>query len=353
MTAESTSQPNVRVPRRQLGARGPAVSVFGLGSWHTWDRAEFREAVRVARRAIDCGVNLFDVGIYRSPRPGGGLPSATDLILSRILSAAGVDRGSYLLASKVWMFTDRGIPGPTGQVDEALFRFGTDYADILVVGEMIDYSIDLEPLVVEIGSLLAGGKARWWGVNNWSAAELTRVCELADAHSVPRPTFAQVRYSLTRRSIAQGEPLRAVLERTGMAMQASDVMEGGILAGNLSPARPVGFDPGDLQGRMRELAPRIAELARRFGATPAQLALAYPLLDPRTASVLFGLRTLAQLEDNLGAIRLLDRHGAELAAATAGLWLDKDVVRADASWSVEPGADPAPLRKHIVEQYRG
>lgn len=348
----TTAQPGSRIPRRTLGAGGPAVSIFGIGSWHTWDRADFREAVRLVRHAIDSGINLFDVGIYRSPKPGG-LPSATDLLLSRILAAAGVARNDYLLSSKVWMFTDRGIPGPIGQVDEALFRFGSDHADILVLGEIIDYHLDMEPVVVEVGKLLAAGKARWWGVNNWSAEEITRVCGIADAQRVPRPQFAQVRYSLTRRSVAQGAPLRAVLERTGMALQASDVMEGGILAGNLSPTRPVGFDPGELQGRMRALAPEIAGIARRFGATPAQLALAFPLVDPRTASVLFGVRTLTQLQANLGAADLLARHGEALAAATADLWLDKDVVRADASWSVEPNADPAPLKRHIVEQYRG
>lgn len=48
--------------------------------------------------------------------------------------------------------------------------------------------------------------------------------------------------------------------------------------------------------------------------------------------MLFGVSRLEQLEDNLGALELLDRVGAEeVRAATAGLWVDRG-VNADGTW---------------------
>jgi L-glyceraldehyde 3-phosphate reductase len=55
------------------------------------------------------------------------------------------------------------------------------------------------------------------------------------------------------------------------------------------------------------------EIASRRGQSLAQMAIAWTLRDPRVTSALIGARTVAQLEDSLGALRALDFSEDELA----------------------------------------
>lgn len=110
-------------------------------------------------------------------------------------------------------------------------------------------------------------------------------------------------------------------------MQASDVLEGGILAGNTSPGRQIGRDPGDVRTRIQEAAAGIAKLAAELDATPAQLCIAFPLTHPSTATVLFGASRMERLTDNSAALEVLDRVGpSRLRALMAPFWVDRDVV---------------------------
>jgi L-glyceraldehyde 3-phosphate reductase len=55
------------------------------------------------------------------------------------------------------------------------------------------------------------------------------------------------------------------------------------------------------------------EIAKRRGQTLAQMALAWVLRDPRVTSALIGASSVAQLENNLGALENLDFEDEELA----------------------------------------
>ena len=56
------------------------------------------------------------------------------------------------------------------------------------------------------------------------------------------------------------------------------------------------------------------EIAGRRGQTLAQLALAWALRDQRVTSALIGASSVAQLEQNVGALRKLEFDPSELAA---------------------------------------
>jgi aryl-alcohol dehydrogenase-like predicted oxidoreductase len=61
-------------------------------------------------------------------------------------------------------------------------------------------------------------------------------------------------------------------------------------------------------GRISEQSLAVADLvraiARDIGKTPAQVALAWTLVNPAVCSPVLGVRTPAQLEDNLGALEV-------------------------------------------------
>lgn len=311
------------LPKRRIGTKGPVASVLSLGSWHIYDRMDFSDSVAMVREAADHGLNMFDVGVYGFP--GHQPPVFTDVLFSAIIRAAGVERDQYLLSSKLWL---EGYPEQSlrAQLENALFRAGTDHADIAVLGDLRKDGIDLRRLVLDLAELEESGLLGCWGVNNWSAGNIQALLDIAAEEGVNGPQMAQLKYSLSRRSIADGEPF-AALFRQGLTMQASDVMEGGILAGKLNPGREVGRDPGSIRDRIIDSFPGIKALSSDLGTTPAQLCIAFTLTHPANATTLFGASSVEQLRSNLAAVELVERVGSdELRRLAEPFWADKGVV---------------------------
>ncbi|MFC6885192.1 MULTISPECIES: aldo/keto reductase [Actinomadura] len=325
-----------QVPERRLGADGPWVPALALGSWHTWDRMDRDEAADLVRTAVGRGARLFDVAHYDSGPHAEG--AVTDVLFGEAVRAAGIERDRYLLCGKLWLW-DYPAASFAEQLKVALGRIGTARADYVVAGDFLGET-DLRAVVTDIAELVRAGRFTAWGVNNWSADDIGFACRFAADEGLVPPTFAQLKYSLARRSVPEGAPFAALCAREGLALQASDVLEGGILAGRLEPRRRIGADPGGIRDRIRAAYPEVERAAARFEATPAQLAIAYCLTHPAAANVLVGVSGLRQFEENLGALALLERHGGELRDAVSRLWLDRGVVDPGASWGTDAPSTP-------------
>ncbi|AIG77114.1 Hypothetical protein AJAP_21280 [Amycolatopsis japonica] len=311
------------IPQRRIGRDGPLTGVLSLGSWHTYDRMDFREAVDLVRTAVDSGITLFDVGVYGFP---GATPVFTDVLFSAMVRAAGLRREDYLLSAKLWL---EGYPEHNlrDQLDNALFRAGVEHADLVVLGDLRRDDTDLHRLVLDLNELREAGLIRHWGVNNWSATTIRALHDFAAAENVPGPAIAQLKYSVARRSIPDGEPFAKVFGELGVTLQSSDIFEGGILLGKNSGARQVGRDPGDIRERIAASAPALAKIAGDLDATPAQLCLAFTLTHPANTTTLFGATSTEQLKDNLGAVDLVERVGAaQLRELVEPYWADRGVV---------------------------
>ncbi len=310
----------VSAPRRALG--GIDVPALALGSWHTYDRMDFEDAVALVGTAIDRGVNMFDVGVYGFP--GMKPPAITDVLFSAIIRATGIARSGYLLSEKIW--TDAYEGGFATQFERALFRVGTDHADIAVLGDIHRDDITMHDIATAMQELVDKGLVTVWGVNNWSAANIAELRRIAAAEGLAAPAFAQLKYSVARRSIPDGEPF-AALFADGFLFEASDVLEGGYLTGNPNREREVGRDPGEVRARLVEYLPEYVAVAESLGTTPAQLAVAFTLTHPANATTLVGVTRLEQLEDNLAAFALVERIGAaDIRAAVEPFWADRGVV---------------------------
>lgn len=311
------------IPKRRIGRSDLETSVFALGSWHIYDRMHFEDAVEMVRTARDRGINLFDVGVYGTPDTP---PGHTDVLFSAIIRAAGVEREDYLLSEKLWLEGWEPGAGFRPQLERALFRVGTDYTDLVILGDLRRDDVGLRDIVLDLASLRDAGLIRAWGVNNWSASNVQALVDIAAAEGVPAPDIAQLKYSVSRRSIPDGAPFAPLWEQ-GLSMEASDVMEGGHLAGKVSTDRQVGRDPGSIRDRIIADVPAFVTLAEELGSTPAQLAIAFTLTHPATATTLFGASSVAQLEANLGSLELLERVGAEtIRARVEPFWADRDLV---------------------------
>lgn len=315
--------------RRTLGPAGPRVPTLALGSWNTWDRMSDEDAVRMIVRAVEADAGFFDVAHYdMGPHAEN---SRTDLLFGEAFRRSGVARDDVFLCGKLWLWEwpQRGF---REQLTTSLARIGVDRFDAVVVG---DFAVapQWDQLIADVGELFDENLFSTWGISSWYIGETRTALAAADALGVQRPGFAQLKYSVARRAMAEGAAYRELFEDGTLSLQASDVFEGGVLLGNAAPSRKIGADIGGIRERIIAVAPEFARIAAEFDATPAQAAIAFCLADSATANVLFGASRLDQLESNLRARELAARHGAELRAAVAGLALDQEVP-ADGSTSV-------------------
>ncbi len=322
------------VPIRRLGPGGPEAPVFALGSWNIWDRMEAAERRALISRAVEVGSAFFDVAYYNMGPHAEA--SRTDLLFGEALHELGLARSDYRLCGKLWLW-EYPATGFAGQMDESLERIARGGAEVgsfdtVVVGDFMS-DIDIAQVVRDVQAEIDRGSFASWGVNNWPAESLQLALDTAASEGLTPPSFAQLKYGIARRSMAEGEFYGRWFREGTLALQASDAFEGGILVGKLSPNRKIGADVGGIRARIVAAYPRVAEIARSFGATPAQLGLAFCLANPATANVLFGASSVRQFDDNLGAISLLDAIGADvIRESVAELWLDRE-VRADGVWA--------------------
>ncbi|MGW5704241.1 aldo/keto reductase [Amycolatopsis japonica] len=300
---------------------GFATSALSLGSWNTWDRMDFDDAVRLIRHAVDSGVTLFDVAHYdMGPHAE---QSRTDLLFGEAIRAAGIKRDEYQLCGKLWLW-DYPNTGFAKQLETSFDRVGVERAEAVVVGDYFERP-DIPRIVTEVAEQIRLGRFDVWGVNNWRAADLDLALEFAASEGLPAPRFAQLKYSIARRSMAEGSFYGKHFEAGRLTLQASDVFEGGVLLGK-TPSRKIGADPGEIRESIRAAAARVAAVAGDFGVSSSQLAVAFCLAYEPVVNVLFGVSRMAQLEDNLGAVALAASRGAEVRAALEDLWLDRSVA---------------------------
>ena len=317
-----------KVPTKRLGPGGPEIPVFALGSWNIWDRMEAGERRALIERAVEAGTAFFDVAYYNMGPHAEA--SRTDLLFGEAIREVGLARAEFQVCGKLWLWEYPGT-GFAEQMETSLDRIGLDAFETVVVGDFMG-DIDIAQVVRDVQGQIEAGRFAGWGVNNWPAEAMELALDTAAEEGLTPPSFAQLKYGLVRRSMAEGEHYGRWFREGTLALQASDAFEGGILVGKLAPKRKIGADVGGIRDRIVAAYPEVERIARSLDATPAQLGLAFCLANPATANVLFGASSVRQLEDNLGSIALLERIGAEaIRRLTRGLWIDRD-VRSDGVW---------------------
>jgi aryl-alcohol dehydrogenase-like predicted oxidoreductase len=307
----------VAVGRRPLGTSGIHVSELALGSWRTYERIPRDAGIAVMRKARELGINFLDDARYNDETGTAPMKSGySEVVFGELFRASGWKRDEVVLANKLWweFWPEQRA---AAELEGSLGRMGMDYID-LAYAERPPAGLTMHEIVHDIGALIAAGKVRAWGVLNWKPGLIVEAVDEASAQGVPPPCAAQLAYSLVRRSPVEDRDMANALDAAGASVVASFTLDGGALTGKYAEPGARGRLAGRLDDEFHQAALKAARdlrvLADRLARKPAPMAIAFALLNPRVASVLFGATTPEQVVENVSAAEIASAMDEETIA---------------------------------------
>lgn len=294
---------------RFLGKTGVKVSSLALGTMSFGGDADEATSSALFSRARDAGINVFDTAdVYNSGR--------SETMLGRFVAAAGC-RDEVVIASKAYFPTGRG-PNDRGTsryhlvraVEGSLRRLATDRIDLFYLHRFDDHAA-LDETLRGLEDLVRAGKVLYPAASNFAAWQAARAIGVAERAGWAPIVCMQPMYNLLKRQ-AEVELLpMAHAER--IAVMPYSPLAGGLLSGKYDgdgANRPEGSRLATnkmYQTRYGEAAywsaaQALAAIAREVGCTPAALAVAWVAAHPAVTAPLLGARSVAQLDEALGAV---------------------------------------------------
>jgi L-glyceraldehyde 3-phosphate reductase len=314
-----------QLPYRRCGRSGLKLPEVSLGLWQNFGEGAPVETQRaIIRRAFDLGVTHIDLANNYGP-PYGSAETNFGHILRGDLRPY---RDELVISTKagydMW-------PGPYGDwgsrkyllasLDQSLRRMGLDYVDIFY-SHRADPQTPLDETIGALDTAVRSGRALYAGISSYSPARTEEAAAIARQLGT-RLLIHQPSYSLLNRWIEHG--LLDVLEREGMGCIAFSPLAQGMLTRKYlqgipegsRASRPGSFSKDLLTERNLAHVRALNEIAAARGQTLPQMALAWALRDHRVTSVLIGASSVAQLEENLGAVSGAGFGAEELSAIDA------------------------------------
>jgi aryl-alcohol dehydrogenase-like predicted oxidoreductase len=302
---------------RMLGNTGFHVSEICLGTMTFGGKGFFAQVGRVDQknatalvaRALEAGVNFIDTADVYSE----GL---AETLLGNALKEIGVKRSDVVIATKAY-----GRMGPGANdagasrghimdaVQRSLERLQTDHIDLYQMHAQ-DFDTPVEEVMRGLEDTVRRGFVRYAGVSNWQAWKIMQAQGIADKRGWARLESLQAYYSIAARDIER--EIVPLLADQKMGLMVWSPLAGGILSGKFGPgsqgpegARRTSFDfpPVDKE-KVWTLVEAMREIGQAHGVSPARVALAWVLSRSFVTSIIVGVKTLEQLDDNLAASTL-------------------------------------------------
>lgn len=306
---------------RTLGAAGVKVSTLCLGAmtFGEADEQSFMHQVgadeatshAILDRAIDAGINFVDTAdVY-------GQDGLSERVIGAWFARSG-RRDQVVLATK-FRFTMGGGPNKSGAsrarivrcVEDSLRRLRTDRIDLYQI-HMQDITVAEEETLRALDDLVRAGKVLYVGCSNYAAYRLADSQWIAKTERLERFVTLQAQYSLVARELEREHvPL---CKRWGLGILPWSPLAGGFLSGKYRKGEPppAGSRLDKWKDRLArfdternwKILAAVDRVAAETGATAPVVALAWLLAKPQVTSVIFGARSVAQLDDNLAAADL-------------------------------------------------
>jgi aryl-alcohol dehydrogenase-like predicted oxidoreductase len=321
---------------RNLGASGVKVSTLCLGAmtFGEADEKSFMHKVgsdettshAVLDRALAAGINFIDTAdVY-------GQDGLSERVLGNWITSRG-SRDKIVLATK-FRFTMGDGPNRSGAsryrilkcCDDSLRRLKTDRIDLYQI-HMQDITVPEEETLRALDDLVRAGKVLYIGCSNYAAYRLMNSLWLSRTRQTSAFVTLQAQYSLLVRDLEREHvPL---CRSEGLGILPWSPLAGGFLTGKFERGKPLQtgtrlgekaerFARYDLE-RNWKILDAVRAVASETGATPSAVSLAWLLAKPQVTSVIFGARTIEQLETNIAAadLELSSKQLAALDQASA------------------------------------
>lgn len=305
----------------RCGNSGLFLPAISLGLWHNFGFVDdYNTAVNILTRAFDLGVTHFDLANNYGPPPG-----SAEINFGKILKKEFLPyRDELIISTKAGYTMWEGPYGDWGSkkylvssLDQSLKRMGLDYVDIFY-SHRFDPNTPLEETMGALDLIVRKGKALYVGLSNYGPEQMEKAIAILKKLGTPC-LINQPKYSMLERTPEKG--LLDVLgnEKIGcipFSPLAQGLLTNKYLKGipdNSRAGKPHGFlKSAQITENVLKIIRSLDEVAKGRNQTLAQMALAWILKDSRITSVLIGASSVAQLEDSLKCLEILDFEKEEL-----------------------------------------
>lgn len=308
---------------RMLGD-GLKVSAIGVGCMPMikggnilyGEQADPDEAIKTIHKAIDLGVTFFDTAeIYG--------PFQNEELLAEAIKGK---RDNLVIATKFgFRFEGKEIVGVDGSpanakraVEGSLKRLGIDHID-LYYQHRVDPKTPIEDTVGALADLVKEGKIRHIGLSEAGPETIRKAAKVAPISAL------QSEYSLWEREVESG--ILQACRENGIGFVPYSPLGRGFLAGSIRSLDDLPEndwrrgDPryqGDNLAANLKVVDAIAGIAKKHGASNAQIALAWLLAQGEDIVPIPGFKRRPTLEDSAGAVDIsLDSEDLKVLGAAA------------------------------------
>lgn len=298
---------------RNLGRTGLKVSELCMGTMQFGWTADEPLSHKILSETVESGINFIDTADVYSRWTEGNPGGVAEEIIGRWMKAAGVSRDQLVIATKVRGTMGTG-PNDSGlsrvhimqAVEDSLRRLQTDYIDLYQT-HYPDDETPIDETLRALDDLVRQGKVRYIGCSNYSAWKLMQSLWSAEVNGTVRFDSIQPHYNIAHRAEFERE-LADVCRNYKIGVIPYSPLAGGFLTGKYRPEddapdseRASGVQRRYFNERGWAVLAAVEAVANGRGASVSQIALAWQLSLPVVTSPIIGPRSMAQLEDNLGA----------------------------------------------------
>ncbi|HEV7612320.1 MAG TPA: aldo/keto reductase [Steroidobacteraceae bacterium] len=306
---------------RTLGRSGLQVAPLCLGGnvfgWTANEEASFA----VLDAFVGAGLNFIDTADVYSVWVPGHRGGESETAIGNWLKRGGA-RKDVVIATKVGMKMASDRKGLSAahiarSAEDSLRRLQTDYID-LYFSHCDDTSVPLEETLGAYQKLIAAGKVRAIGASNYTAPRFAEALEVSRRSALPRYEVLQPHYNLHERSDYESalEPL--CLEHQ-IGVVGYYALASGFLSGKYrtpadasKSARGKAIVEKFLNERGLRILAALDEVARRYRASDASVALAWQIARPSITAPIASATTVAQVRELAAGAQLqLDQAAIE------------------------------------------
>jgi len=291
-----------------LGRSGLRISRLCLGCMNFGPETSEADSFRIMDRALEHAINFFDTANVYGWKVGEGI---TEQIMGRWFAQGFGRREKVVLATKVY--------GRMGEwpnqarlsalhikraCEDSLRRLRTDYVDLYQMHH-IDRETPWEEIWQAMEHLQQQGKVIYVGCSNFAGWHIAQAQEIAKSRRVMGLVSEQSLYNLRDRTI-ELEVIPAC-EAYGVGLIPYSPLAGGLLAGVLERTMVGRRASEDLRKEVEQHRPKVEAYEKLCGEMkerPADVELAWLLLQKAVAAPIIGPRTIEQLDGSLRALQI-------------------------------------------------